>query len=136
MVTSVGSIGRVFRRYRALINKFGAGLGRVFQHFAFARCVQQIGINRERRFAALVFRHRNLVLLGIGDEFFAALQIPFAPGRDDFNIGIAGIIAKFKAHLVIALAGSPWHTASALVSAAISTCRLAIKGRAIEVPSK
>ena len=44
-------------------------------------------------------------MFGIGNEFFAALQIPFAPGRNHLNLGIAGIIAKLKAHLVIALAG-------------------------------
>ena len=84
-------------------------------------------IDRERRFAALVFRQRNLVLLGIGDEFFAALQIPFAPGAMTYD-GIAGIIASSSA-LVIALAGSLVAHGIGAVSAAISTCRLAIKGR-------
>ena len=45
------------------------------------------------------------MLFGIGDKFFAGVQIPFPPRRDHANIRIAGIIAQFKPHLIIAFAG-------------------------------
>ena len=66
---------------------------------------KQVGVDRERRFAALVLRHRDLVELGILDEPRAALQVPFAPRRDDLDRGIEGIGAQFEADLVVALAG-------------------------------
>ena len=103
------------RAYRALINKFRARLGRVFKHFALAGGVQQIGIDRKGSFAALVFRHRDLILLGVSDELFAALQIPFAPWRDNFNVRITSIITKLKAHLIIPLT-------SGAMAHGISTC--------------
>jgi len=48
---------------------------------------------------------RDAVLLGIGQEFLAREQIPLAPRRDDFDIGVQRVGAEFEAHLVIALAG-------------------------------
>ncbi|EKD59526.1 MAG: hypothetical protein ACD_54C01300G0002 [uncultured bacterium] len=67
--------------------------------------MQQVGIDRERRFAALVFRNRNLVRFGKLDQLGAAGQIPFAPRRDHLDGRVQGVGAKFKPHLIVALAG-------------------------------
>jgi len=45
------------------------------------------------------------VLLGVLEQFLARTQSPFAPGRDNADIGLQGVIAELEAHLVIALAG-------------------------------
>ncbi len=67
--------------------------------------MQEVGVDRERRLAALVLGDRDLVLLGKGDELLARAQVPFAPGRDDGHVGLQRIIAELEAHLVVALAG-------------------------------
>ena len=67
--------------------------------------MQKIGIDREGRLAALVLGDLDLVLFGEIDEVGAALELPFAPGRDDLDVGIERIGGEFEAHLVIALAG-------------------------------
>jgi hypothetical protein len=67
--------------------------------------VEEVGVGRERAFAALVLWHRDLVLLGEFDQRRAAVQIPFAPGGDDLDVRIERIIAELEADLVIALAG-------------------------------
>ena len=106
--------GDIFRRIRRIFRVIGAAVDiirhffpRIFQHLALGRGVQQVGIGRERALAALVLRHRDLVLFGKGDQRFTAGQIPFPPRRDDADIGRQRIIAQLKPHLVIALARRP-----------------------------
>ena len=67
--------------------------------------MQEIGIDREGRLAALVLRDRNLVLLGEFDQLRARQKVPFAPGRDHRDIGLERVIGELEAHLVVALAG-------------------------------
>ena len=67
--------------------------------------MQKIGVNGERRFATLIFCNRDLVLFCKSDQRFAAFEVPLAPGRDDFNVGLKRIITELEAHLIIALAG-------------------------------
>ena len=67
--------------------------------------MQKVGVGGIGRLAALVLRNRNLVLLGVVDQAGARIQIPFAPGRDDFDVGLQGIGRQFKTYLVVALAG-------------------------------
>ena len=43
--------------------------------------------------------------LGKLDQLRAAGQIPFAPGRDDLDVGLERIIGELEAHLIVALAG-------------------------------
>ena len=35
----------------------------------------------------------------------ARFEIPFAPWRDDFDVGLERVIGELEAHLVVALAG-------------------------------
>ena len=98
-------VGRILRRDGALVDigrRFHPG---VFQHLSFRRGVQQVGVDREGRLAALVLGHRDLVRLGEVDEVGAALEAPLAPGRDHLDVGVQRIGGEFEAHLVIALAG-------------------------------
>ncbi|MNL16185.1 hypothetical protein D3C87_1372140 [compost metagenome] len=67
--------------------------------------MQEIGIHRERRFAALVLGDGNLVLFGIAEQRRTAPEIPFAPGCDHLDRGIERIGGQFEPDLVIALAG-------------------------------
>ena len=80
-------------------------LGGVLQHLALRGGVQQVGVHRERRLAALVLGDGDLVLLGEGDQLLARAQVPLAPGRDHGDVGLQGVIAEFESHLVVALAG-------------------------------
>ena len=98
-------VGRVLRRNGALIDVSGRLDRRVFQHLAFGRGVQEIGVDREGRFAALVLGDRDLVLLGEVDQVGARGEVPFPPRRDDLDVGIERVIGELEAHLVIALAG-------------------------------
>ena len=67
--------------------------------------MQQVGVDRERRFAALVLGDRDLVLLGEVEQRFAALELPLAPRRDHLDVGLQRIIAELEPDLVVALAG-------------------------------
>ena len=67
--------------------------------------MQEVGIDRERRLAALVLGDRDLVPLGVVQQPGARRQIPFAPRRDDLDVGRQRVIAQFEADLVVALAG-------------------------------
>jgi hypothetical protein len=70
------AFGRVLRRDGALIHDSGGLDRRVFQHLALGRGVQQVGVDRERRLAALVLGDRDLVLLGELDQLGARLEGP------------------------------------------------------------
>ncbi len=89
----------------ALIDRLIRFNRRVFQDFALGRRVQQVGIDRERRLAALVLRDGDLVLFGEFQQPRAAGQLPFAPRGDDFDVGLQRIIRQFESDLVVALAG-------------------------------
>ena len=67
--------------------------------------MQHVGVDRERRFAALVLGNGDLVLLGERDQLLAALEAPLAPGRDDSDRGLERVVGELEAHLVVALAG-------------------------------
>ena len=67
--------------------------------------MQQVGVDREGRLAALVLGHGDLMLLGELDEVGARYEVPFPPGRDDFDVGVQRIIGELEADLVVALAG-------------------------------
>ena len=98
-------IGRRHRRDRALVD-IGRRLdGGILQHLALGGGVQQVGVDRERRLAALVLGDRDLVLLGELDQLLAALEGPLAPGRDDLDGRLQRIVGELEAHLIVALAG-------------------------------
>ncbi len=88
-----GCIGRVFGIVGARIDVIGHFVPRILEHLALRRGVEQIGVGRKRRLAALVLGDRNIVRLGEFDQARAAGQIPFAPRRDHLDIGIECIIA-------------------------------------------
>jgi hypothetical protein len=67
--------------------------------------VQEVGVDGERRLAALVLRDENLILFGEIDQVGARPKIPFAPRRDDPDIRVERIGGELEADLVIALAG-------------------------------
>ena len=98
-------VGRVLRRDRALEDIGRRLVPRVLQHLALRGGVQEVGVDREGRLAALVLGHRDLVLLGEVDEVGARLEVPFAPRRDDLDVRVERIGGELEAHLVVALAG-------------------------------
>ena len=105
MVIDRRLVRRVLGRDRALVDIFGRLGRRILEHFPLGGRVQQIGVDRERRFAALVLGDRDLVLLGEVDQRLAAREVPFAPRRDHPDVGLQRIIAELEADLVVALAG-------------------------------
>ena len=98
-------VGRVLRADGALVDDLVGLDRRVFQDLSLGRRVQQVGIDAERRLAALVLGDRDLVLLGELQQPGAAGQLPFAPRGDDLDVGLQRVIAELEAHLVVALAG-------------------------------
>ena len=103
--TYCGSVGRLLGRDGAAVDVFLGLAPRVFEHLALGRDVQQVGVDRERRLAALVLGDRDLVLLGVFEQPGARGQIPFAPRRDHLDVGLQRVIGELEAHLVVALAG-------------------------------
>src|SRR5690606_9824409 len=97
-------VGGFHRRDGALVDEFRRLDPRVFQHLALRGGVQQVGVDREGRIAALVLGDRNLVLLGEVQKIGARLEGPVAPGRDHLDVGVQRIGRQFEANLVIALA--------------------------------
>ena len=69
--------------------------------------MQQVGVGRERRLAALVLGDRDLVRFGERDQRLARAQVPFAPRRNDGDVGLERVVAELETHLVVALAGRP-----------------------------
>jgi hypothetical protein len=98
-------VGRQHRRDCALEDVFRRRLVRVLEHLALGRGVQEVGVDRERRLAALVLGHGDLVLFGEVDQVGPALEVPFAPRRDDLDARFQRIVAELEADLVVALAG-------------------------------
>ena len=98
-------VGRILRRDGALVDVGRRLLPGVFQHLALGGGVQQVRIDREGRFAALVLGHGDLVRFGEFDQVGAALELPLAPGGDDLDVGVERIGGEFEADLVVALAG-------------------------------
>src|SRR5206468_10548818 len=72
-------VGRRLGRNRAAVDELFGLAPRVLQHLALGRDVQEVGIDRERRLAALVLGDRDLVLLGVIGQAGAAAGLPFAP---------------------------------------------------------
>ena len=69
---------------------------RVFQDLALGRDVQEVGVDRERRLAALVAGDRDLVLVGVFEEPGARGQVPFAPRRDHRDVGRQRVIRRAR----------------------------------------
>ena len=65
----------------------------------------RLASTRERRLAALVPGDRDLVLLGELEQLGARGEVPFAPRRDDLDVGLQRVIGELEAHLVVAFAG-------------------------------
>jgi hypothetical protein len=101
-----GLVRRLFGRDGPAPHGF-LGLGRgILEVAAFVGNVQQVGIHRIRRAALLVLHFdRDAVLLGVGHQLLTREQVPFAPRRDDLDVGHQRIGAEFEAHLVVTLAG-------------------------------
>ena len=67
--------------------------------------MEEVGVDREGRLAALVLGDGDLVLLGEFEQRGARREVPLAPRRDDLDVGLERVIAELEAHLVVALAG-------------------------------
>ena len=67
--------------------------------------MQQVGVDREWRFAPFVLRDRDLMLFGKVDERLARPQVPLPPRRDHGDVRLESVIGKLETHLVVALAG-------------------------------
>ncbi|MND97227.1 hypothetical protein D3C80_895430 [compost metagenome] len=100
-----GDVRGGFRRDGALVHELGGLDGGVFQNLALGRGVQKVGVDREGGLAALVLGDRDLVLLGEVQQGLARTELPLAPGGDDVDVGVQGVVAQLEADLVVALAG-------------------------------
>ena len=99
----LGRVGRVLGIDGARIDVIGHFVPRVLEDEALRRGVQHVRVGRKRCLAALVVRDRDLVRLGKRDQRGAAGQIPFAPRRDNLDVGRQRVIAEFEADLIVAL---------------------------------
>ena len=67
--------------------------------------MQEVGIHGERRLSALGGRDLNAIGLSVGEELGAGQEVPFAPGGNDLDVRLEGVVAELEADLVIALPG-------------------------------
>ena len=51
-------------------------------------------------------RHRDTVLGGVAQRILPSPDLPFAPGGDDLELGVEGLVGQLKADLIVALAGA------------------------------
>ena len=79
-------------------------VGGVLQIKPFVGQVPQVFVLGIVRFAADL--QRNVVLLGVCDFLFAAVQLPETPRRDDIHIRSERLNGQFKANLIVALSGT------------------------------
>ena len=77
---------------------------RVFERTAFVRKMPQIAVARIR--VLLRHRHGNPALGGVVDRVFAGDDVPFAPGRDDLQLGREGLVGELEPHLVVPFSGA------------------------------
>ena len=98
------AIRSILRRTRQLPGAGERSVARIFQFPALVADVPQIAIAAVNLFAA--GGHGNSALLGVVETVFARLQIPLAPRRDHFQLRSQRLIGKFKADLIVALAGA------------------------------
>ena len=89
-------VRRVLGPDGALIDDLVGLHRRILQDLPFRRRVQQVGVDAERRLAALVLGDRDLVLLGEFQQPGAAGQVPFAPRRDDLDVRLQRVIATVR----------------------------------------
>ena len=78
----LGRVGRVLGVPGALVDVGRRLLGGVLEHLALGGGVQEVGVDREGRLAALVPGDRDLVGLGELEQLGARGQVPLPPRRD------------------------------------------------------
>src|SRR5579885_1127320 len=100
-----GPVGRLLGRDRAAVDEFLRLVPGILQRLALGGDVQEIGIDREGRLAALVPGDRDLVLFRELQQARARAEVPFTPGGDHLDVRVEGVIGELETHLVVALAG-------------------------------
>ncbi len=86
------------------MNELRGRLGRILEDLAFRGGVQEIGVDAEGGFAALVLGDGDLVLLGEFQERLAALEPPLPPRCDDPDVRLQGVVGEFEPDLIVSLA--------------------------------
>jgi hypothetical protein len=131
-----GLVRRVFRRDRAHVDnvrRFDAGSSSTF---ALGRGVQQVRVDEKGASPRLSLAISMPCFSAKSISAVRGLEVPLAPRRDHLDVGLQRIIAELEADLVVALAGRAVADGVGANLSAISIWRLAISGRAIEVPSR
>ena len=100
-------VRRGFRGHAPFPHRLFGRCPRVFQHAAFIRDVQRVGVGGIRRAAVGLLADIDAVFLGIGEQLLARVQIPFAPRGDHLDARHQRIGGQLEAHLVVALARGP-----------------------------
>ena len=112
------------------------GLGpRVLQDAALEADVQQVAVHASR--ASLRHRHRDVVLLGVVDQLGRGeFRSHSRQGAMTLMSGFEGVGGELEADLVVALAGGAVGDGVGALRGGDLHLRLAIRGRAMEVPSR
>lgn len=77
----------------------------LYRTIPFIGNVQEVGIHGERRLPSFGLWDRDSVCLCIGQKTGSAVEVPFAPGCNDLDVWLEGIVAQLKADLIVSLAG-------------------------------
>jgi hypothetical protein len=98
-----GLVRRFFRRNRQLEHVLVRLVPGILQDAALKADMEQVFVGTVGIF--LGHRHRDIVFLGISDQFLPGVQVPDPPGGDDRQFGIERQVGQFETDLIVALAG-------------------------------
>ena len=82
----------------------GRLLRRVLEDAAFMRAVPEVAVGGVRLLGRCV--HRDALRVHVRDEIFAALEFPFAPGRDHLQVRRERRVRQLEADLIVAFTGT------------------------------
>src|ERR1700676_290338 len=99
-----GMVRGFFRRGDPLPHGLVRRIGGIFELAAFVTEVPDVAVAAIDIFLALL--HRDVVFFGVSDGVFTGIDVPFAPGRDDLQVGCDGFVGQLETDLVVALAGA------------------------------
>jgi len=97
----VGRFERILGHDEDVLGRF---LRRIFENAALVRAVPQVAVARVRLLGGRL--HGNALRVHVGDQVFATLELPLAPGGDHLEIRGERGVGQLEADLIVALAGA------------------------------
>src|SRR5258708_39407878 len=105
----LGLVRRFLRRGDPLPHGLVRCVGGIFELAAFLAKVPGVAVAAADGFLALL--HGDFVGFGVSDGVLARIDVPFAPRRNDLQMGRNRFVGELEANLIVALAGAAMREA-------------------------